>query len=323
MRRYEFKALEDLFKKNSKGKGEVEGKLGGEELKEHRKYQQWLEKSRCSKAPTGRLPSLEDTLTEAQKLEIETAKLRKKKERQVAGQVHFQSWLKKKWGEEKVKIAQTLEKEKEDLGVELPPINLLDSAKVDAVCQLVQKEGAPEECTAVRVRAAFMCFARELGIEFAAADLTAAVKTEMDSLDKGNELAHKSILTLWRKNSKDLVLKSIDKLFKEGETTSIGNFRKVRRASAEKELSLFARMRKSLLALSLSLLPPARRLLLLARNRRRLLARSFAFFRPLVAAHPPPPLHLTFPLCSSSRRSSRAAPSSTTPTPSRRPRRTF
>jgi len=87
-----------------------------------KKHKEWLDASRLSRAPTGRLPSLEDKLTEAQILEIETAKLKLKKEREVAGEVHFNHWLKKKLDTEKILTREKMKDELEKDGIVLPPI---------------------------------------------------------------------------------------------------------------------------------------------------------------------------------------------------------
>ena len=242
---YEPSALDALLKEQSGGANnpvDASSKVGKAALSEYNKYAEWLAASCCSRVPTGRLPSLEDTLSESQLLEIETDKLRKRKARQIAGDVHFQQWLKKKWGEDKRKLKRTLEKEKDDLGVELPPIVLLDEEKIQAVCDLVVKGGGGSggggggggggsdnnsECAAVRTRAAFFYYARELGLEFAAADLTAAVKAEMATLDKANNLAHKSILLLWKRNEKDFVVDCLDKFFGADETKPLEDFKKM------------------------------------------------------------------------------------------------
>ena len=85
----------------------------------NKKYKDWLSASRLSRAPTGRLPTLEEQLSEEQLLELETAKLRLKKERKIAGEAHFKHWLDKKKKEDIKKIEKYIEAEKEELGGEV------------------------------------------------------------------------------------------------------------------------------------------------------------------------------------------------------------
>ncbi|GMH98265.1 hypothetical protein TrVE_jg6128 [Triparma verrucosa] len=121
-------------------------------LKSTKKYKNWLSSSRLSRAPTGRLPSLEDQLSEEQLLELETAKLRLKKERKIAGEAHFKHWLEKKHEEDKKKVQQFIETESEELGGALPPIALLNGDQIGQVVDFTRvsvgvSEEAPESVT--------------------------------------------------------------------------------------------------------------------------------------------------------------------------------
>ncbi|GMH61288.1 hypothetical protein TrLO_g8713 [Triparma laevis f. longispina] len=111
-----------------------------------KKYKDWLSSSRLSRAPTGRLPSLKDQLSEEQLLELETAKLRIKKERKIAGEAHFKHWLEKKVKEDKVKVQQFIEAEQEELGGALPPIALLNGEQIGQVVDFtkVASEGVEQ-----------------------------------------------------------------------------------------------------------------------------------------------------------------------------------
>ncbi|GMI46306.1 hypothetical protein TrCOL_g2778 [Triparma columacea] len=136
--------LEERFVEANRAALDALGKSGADErmLNSSLKQSEWLNASRLSRAPTGRLPSLEDRLSEDQKLQLEAARLRLKKERKIAGEAHFKYWLKKKGVDGKKRLKQIINAELEE--VDLPPLNLLNGEQmsniVDFASVLVEVE---------------------------------------------------------------------------------------------------------------------------------------------------------------------------------------
>ena len=136
--------LEERFVEANRAALDALGKSGADEkmLNSSLKQSEWLNASRLSRAPTGRLPSLEDRLSEDQKLQLEAARLRLKKERKIAGEAHFKHWLKKKGVDGKKRLKQIINAELEE--VDLPPLNLLNGEQmsniVDFASVLVEVE---------------------------------------------------------------------------------------------------------------------------------------------------------------------------------------
>ena len=133
-------------------------------IKASKKRAEWLNASRLSRAPTGRLPSLEDQLSDEQKLHLEAAKLRLKKEKKIAGEAHFKHWLKKKGAHNKKKLVEIIKTELEE--VDLPPFAVLNDEQVGSIVDFAAATRAePEGGTASskslsydRVRAVFSIY---------------------------------------------------------------------------------------------------------------------------------------------------------------------